>query len=257
MFLFFVNMFIYLSVFFIGTIVGSFLNVIIWRTKNQTQKFSQRSECFFCHKQLSVKSLVPIWSFILQKGISLCCNKKVPIQYVYVEFVAGISFLITYYVFGISLFSFILFPSIATLILLGFYDVLYGELPHKWTLFVSVYIIITRIVLGQNLLPFVIAMVIGGVFFLVQILVSKGKWVGGGDVGMGILIGAIVGWPVLLVSIFFSYIIGAVHVLILLLLKKIKMGQVIPFGGYLVAGTLIGIFYGREILDWYIKIANL
>ncbi|MDA1061040.1 MAG: prepilin peptidase, partial [bacterium] len=101
-----------------------------------------------------------------------------------------------------------------------------------------------------------LTMLIGGlavfVFFFLQFLISKGAWIGGGDLRMGALIGVLLGWEKGLLAVIISYFIGAILSIYLLATKKVGRKSTIPFGPFLVIGTLISIFYGQEILDWYL-----
>lgn len=97
------------------------------------------------------------------------------------------------------------------------------------------------------------ALVIGGFFYLL-IIITKGKGMGGGDVKLGAFIGLGLGFPKSLVALMLSFISGAVFSLILIFLGKRHFGQVIPFGPFLVLGSLIALFWGQRIIDWYLQL---
>lgn len=110
------------------------------------------------------------------------------------------------------------------------------------------------LIISQGLLySLVMGFLIGG-FFWALIIISRGKGMGGGDVKLGAFIGLMLGFPQSLVAIFISFIIGAIVSLYLLISGKRHFGQVIPFGPFLVLGSLITIFWGNQILDWYLKL---
>ena len=94
---------------------------------------------------------------------------------------------------------------------------------------------------------------IGG-FFLLLIVITKGKGMGGGDVKLGALIGIVLGFPNALVAIMLSFLTGAVFGVLMIVIGKKKFGQVIPFGPFMVLGSLIAMFWGKEILNWYLSL---
>ena len=102
------------------------------------------------------------------------------------------------------------------------------------------------------ILNLVIGMVIGGGFFYLQHLMSKGKWIGGGDIYIGLMMGAMLSSSKTVLALFLSYIIGAVISVVLLSLKKKSKGGIVPFGVFLSIGTLIAMFFGSEIINWYL-----
>jgi prepilin signal peptidase PulO-like enzyme (type II secretory pathway) len=89
-------------------------------------------------------------------------------------------------------------------------------------------------------------------FFLVLFLISGGKWIGAGDVKFGILIGLVVPWPVSLAVLFLSFVLGAIFGIILLIMKKKKIKEKVPFGTFLVAGTFLAYFFGDILVNWYL-----
>jgi len=94
-------------------------------------------------------------------------------------------------------------------------------------------------------------------FFLIQYIISKGKWIGGGDLRMGIMIGALLGLKFGIVALFISYVIGALFSIVLILLKKVNRKSKISFGPFLIIGTLTVLFYGQELLDFYLSLLKI
>ena len=98
-----------------------------------------------------------------------------------------------------------------------------------------------------------ISVIIGAGFFLLQFVISKGRWIGGGDIRLGLLMGVALGWPDILVALFIAYLAGAIIGIGLILIGKKKWGSEIPFGIFLSAATLVTLFFGNFILDWYLN----
>jgi len=100
----------------------------------------------------------------------------------------------------------------------------------------------------QNLF---LAAIIGGGFFLIQYIISKGKWIGGGDIRMGALMGFMLGYPHIITGLMLSYIFGSIIGIILLIAGKKRMSSQIPFGTFLSAATIIVLLWGVDILALY------
>lgn len=247
---------LYIIIFLVlGASIGSFLNAQMWRRRNPIFKQFNRSRCLHCQKKIPQKHLIPILSYLALQAKSACCNKKIPPQYLYVEVLMSIAFVTGYLYFGpnVSLLTWYC-VAVSFLILVAVYDYLYMEIPYIWAGIGSIAVGVVQIFTGASPMSLLYAMLFGGGFFLLQYMISKAKWVGSGDIGMGILMGAILGWPVVVVGVFLSYMIGSLHVILLLLAKKKTFGQAVPFGGYLATGCVVAIFFGQFIIDWYISL---
>ncbi len=90
-------------------------------------------------------------------------------------------------------------------------------------------------------------------FFLAIVLVSRGKWMGLGDVKLAFLMGLFLGFPNILIALFFAFLIGAIIGVGLILAKRKTLKSEVPFGPFLVTGTFIALFWGPTIIDWYLN----
>ena len=88
-------------------------------------------------------------------------------------------------------------------------------------------------------------------FFGGQFLISKGRWIGGGDIWLGAMMGIWLGWPNILVAIFLAYILGAIVAIFLIIFKKKSWQTEIPFGTFLAIGTFFALYHGQQVIDWY------
>jgi leader peptidase (prepilin peptidase) / N-methyltransferase len=102
---------------------------------------------------------------------------------------------------------------------------------------------------------FFAAFLAGGFFFSI-VWLTKGKGMGGGDVKLAFLMGLILGWPVILVSVFLSFIVGSIFGISLIFMGKKKMKSMIPFGPFLIFGTFVGLFWGEKIVKWYLGLID-
>lgn len=256
--------FAYILVFLFGLAAGSFLNVVIFRLKSGKSFIIGRSYCPKCGHKLNWLDLMPFFGFFIRKGKCKYCGKKISRQYPLVELAAGILFVFVFWFYfpmeKMSEFFIIrdlIFVSV--LIVIFVYDLKYKLILDKITLPAAGFALIYNILLGypngdplRTALNLILAGVLGGGFFLLQFWFSKGKWVGGGDIRLGLLIGFMVGWPLILEVLFLAYVGGAVICLFLVIFKKKDMKSQVPFGVFLVPAAFIALFYGQQILNWYL-----
>ncbi|PKL72413.1 prepilin peptidase [Candidatus Kuenenbacteria bacterium HGW-Kuenenbacteria-1] len=244
-------------IFIFGLIIGSFLNALIWRT-HKKKSMLERSCCPKCKHILGVKDLVPLFSFFWQKGQCRYCQKKISWQYPLVEFFTGVFFCLVFLknfeMNSLSFNSIILFRDlffVSVLMIIFVYDLKYKLILDKITLPAMAIGLMLNLILGISWQNLIFGSGIGGGFFLAQFLISKGRWIGGGDIRMGALMGLFLGWPQILVALFFAYILGAIIGVILIIFKKKGMKSEIVFGTFLAIGALISLFFGEQILLIY------
>ncbi|MDP2642263.1 MAG: prepilin peptidase [Candidatus Peregrinibacteria bacterium] len=261
-----INFFAILA-FILGTVFGSFLSVIIYRIKsNKKGMILGRSMCPFCKKKLKFRYLVPVLSWLFLRGKCGYCGKKIGINYLALEVATGLTFLVLFLTFNFieikfdqfflnyEMLKLFVFYTIEFLFLMAifFYDLQYKEIPDRFSI-TAIVLAITGNILLNTVNP--LNMAIGGIsislFFALQFLLSRGKWIGGGDLRLGFLMGVLLGWEKGLVALIIAYMVGALLSLILLGMKKLDRKSQIPFGPFLVTGTLIAFFFGQQILDWY------
>lgn len=247
--------FIYLFIFLFGLCCGSFASVIIHRlhTKKPGIWFG-RSHCPKCKHTLGVADLFPLFSFLSTRGKCRHCRKPIPIRYPILELIMGLSFLMTTMIIDFAnpiILIFYLFVSFIFVILI-FYDILYLEVPDEISLpmivIVGFFVIFFNIHTIKNAL---IGFAIPVVFFGALFLGSKGRWLGGGDIRIGAIMGFLLGWPHVLIGLFLSYMLGSIFSIIGIATKRIKRKSLIPFVPFLLLGTYIAMFWGEEILKWY------
>ena len=108
--------------------------------------------------------------------------------------------------------------------------------------------------LGEQITNLLLATLVASGFFYAQYFFSNGRWIGFGDVKLGVLMGVILGFPNALVALFLSYILGSIVAIFLLITKKREIGGRLPFGTFLVVSTIITMFYGELLLNWYLNL---
>ena len=254
-------------IFIFGLAIGSFLNVVICRLAaggSPALSLSKglvfdRSRCPKCAHTLSWYELVPLVSFAIQRARCRACGEKISWQYPLVELATAFLFVFIYdflpaYYHGWEVAY--LFFVWASLLVLFVFDLKHYIIPNK-VLYPLILVVAAHAFFGSGFMvtPYAIASALGASgFFLVQYLVSRGRWIGFGDVKFGIFMGLFLGFPLILVAFFFSYFIGAAIGGVLLALHSKKLQSEIPFGPFLVLGTFIAYFYGSTIMQWYLNI---
>lgn len=269
------NIFLIILIFYFGTAIGSFLSVLIHRYKEKKPGILLgRSMCPHCKTKLQALDLIPLASYLLLKRKCRFCEKEISPHYFYLELLTGIIFASLFLKFSFLEFTqfapyttfhakeLMIFFSYAVissfLMLIFFYDLLYKEIPDIFSLPPVAVVLAAGFILG---IPSWQEMLIGGaaagVFFQGQILFSGGRWLGGGDTRLGILMGILLGWKLLIVAVFTAYMLGTGISIYLLIGKKVDMKSSIAFGPYLVTGTFFAIFLGKFVVEWYGNFLNI
>jgi prepilin signal peptidase PulO-like enzyme (type II secretory pathway) len=282
----------------LGLCFGSFINALVWRIHMQEELEDRRSElakknrskvsnsklqnpnyslfngrsmCPGCHHKLAAKDLVPLISWLNLKGKCRYCHKPISRQYPAVELITALLFVASWIFWPNELtnaWQYIGFVSwliiLIGLIALAVYDIKWMIIPDRIIyplIGVAAVTVIIQIFLGRpltDLAGIALAAVIGGGIFWIIYQISKGKWIGGGDIKLGFLLGIIVGKPeYAFILLFLASLIALIFVAPLLAIKKLKNNSKIPFGPFLIAASIIVVLFGSTILDFYKRLSGL
>jgi prepilin signal peptidase PulO-like enzyme (type II secretory pathway) len=251
-------------VFILGLIMGSFLNVVVLRLKTNEKFVKGRSHCDKCDHILKWYENIPLLSYVFLFGKCSKCKQNISFQNPLVELATGILFFITYLnIFnGLNILFLIFYLIIVSfLIIIFIYDLKYYLILDKVSIPAIVIVFLFQLlflILGyqsfNNFLFVILSGVIGGGWFALQFFLSKGKWVGGGDIRLGFLMGLVLGWPGILVALGLAYVGGTIILLPFVLVKKKKMKSQIPFGTFLVPATIAVMFWQVQIIEYYLSI---
>lgn len=259
----------YLIVLLFGLFIGSFLGVIIDRIPFNKSIIFPASHCPHCRHKLHAFDLIPIVSFIMLNKKCRYCSAPISGFYPTVEFITGASFVfIAYFSLGNSVFNIFsetallwntlyLFIVISAFIAVFFIDYKYGIIPFRIVIFTASVIFIYNILLGINFeswLNYLLSAVIVFTVFFMLFYFSKGRAIGFGDVVFSFLMGFFLGFPKIILAVYLAFLTGAAFSLILVLLGKKKLkGGTIPFGPFLVTGTFISLFWGQQIIEYFMQ----
>lgn len=242
-------------IFILGLLIGSFLNVCIFRIPRGESISYPPSHCTGCGTRIKPYDLFPIISFILLKGKCRNCGEQISIRYPLIEFLTGLLFLSLYIVYGVS-FELLKFMILIPFILvIGIIDLETTDVYFKTTLSGSISGIILLIIgnyLGFSYLEYIYgALIGGGVISLIIILTGGMGW---GDAEICFLCGLFLGMRMTLLMLFISFVIGGIIGAILIIFKKKSHKDYIPFGPFIALAALFCIFFGEEILAWYFSL---
>lgn len=253
------NLHLYFSIiaFVTGSVVGSFLNVCIWRMPREESVVFPSSHCPNCSYHIRWYDNVPLLSYMLLKGKCRGCGMRISIQYPLVELLNGLLTLALFLKFGVSLSFLVLVLFSSALVVITFIDLEHQIIPDEISLsgivigFLTSFFIpgftwtnsLSGILLGGGSLLFVA--------YAYQWLTKK-DGMGGGDIKLLAMMGAFLGWKSIPFIIFISSLLGSVIGITIMLIQKKDSKFAIPFGPYLAFGALLYVFYGRRIITWYL-----
>ena len=236
-----------------GLLVGSFLNVVIARVPARRSLWSPGSACPGCGAAIAWYDNVPILSFLALRGRCRACATPIPWRYPLVEAITAALFAAAAYRFGPTPDAVVAAALLAVLVALTAIDLEHQILPDVITLPGILAGALANLATGRvPWLESLIGIVVGGGVFVVIILASGGG-MGGGDMKLGAMFGAFLGWKVALLSIFVAVALGAGVALVLMASGVRGRKDPIPFGPFLAAGGAAGLFWGEEVVGWYLS----
>ncbi len=261
-------MIIYTFVFIFGAVIGSFLNVCIYRLPRNLSVVFPSSGCPSCGGIIRFYDNIPILSYLLLRGRCRKCRSGISWVYPLVEFLNATLYVLTYYkFFYYSVWVLVTyFVFISALIVITFIDLEHMIIPDRITLPG----IPLALVAGAAILPdpfsrmdsiglvqsFIGLIFGGGFFYLIAVTgkaVFKKPAMGGGDIKLMALVGCISGWKGVMLTTFAGSLIGSVVGILLILIKGRSWSSKIPFGPYLTAGAVVSLFWGQELFMWYLN----
>ncbi len=252
---------IYLILFFLGLLWGSFANVVICRLPEGLSVVRPRSHCPKCKKQIAGYDNVPLLSWFFLRGKCRFCKTSIPIRYPFVEFLMGVLFSTAFHFVGWNWFLLEVLVFLFMLVICSFIDIDHFILPDKLTL-PGIGIGLLGAMLnpfeGRTLVDSILGVLLGGGFLWAlaegYAALRKKEGMGGGDIKLLAWMGAVLGWKAIPFIIVASSLVGSVGGLLTGFRNKEGMNAVIPFGPYLVLGALIYLFGGQSLAIWYLSL---
>lgn len=247
-------------IFCLGASIGSFLNVCIFRLVKKKSIVKPASHCPYCKHPIRWFDNIPVLSYFLLRGRCRDCAKPISFRYVVVELLTAVIFLILFYRYEMTMFFWVYACFSASLIVASFIDIDIREIPDEISIGGIVIALILSVIFPQlhNLssrplalgYSFLGILVGGGSIFITGIIgdaIFKKETMGGGDVKLMAMIGALIGWKLALLTFFIAPFFGAVVGIIL----KIRKGEsFIPYGPFLSLACFLAMFFGEKIINW-------
>lgn len=246
-------------VFVIGSVFGSFIGVLAERLPKGESVLYGRSHCASCRKKLAPFELVPIFSYLLQKGKCRNCKARIPKKLLYVEIFTGLVFLslFVYYLnFGLSIFLLLYLLAVSVIFIAIFLaDLEFGIIPDQLVLaFLLIVVLYSAIFMPYSLLNRFEAGLGFSLFFLFLNLITRGKGMGFGDVKLAFPLGMFLGFPNVISAFYVAFLTGAICSIILVLWgKKTFHKSTIPFGPFLILATAFSYFFGPILISYFTK----
>ena len=263
----------------LGALIGSFLNVVIWRIPRRESIVSPASHCPRCDAQIRRRDNIPVLSWLILRGKCRDCGAPISARYPAVELGTGVFFaavtwwllastdeIATGYMIAATALALAAFLFLAAIsVALGLIDIDTHTLPNRIVypsfIVAGVLLVASAVVSGDYFAVARCAIGAGALFsaYLVMALLYPGG-MGFGDVKLAALLGlylGFLGWPQLVVGAFAPFFIGGLFSIALVVLKKAGRKSRIPFGPWMLVGTWVGIFAGAPVAGWYLRLVGL
>lgn len=250
---------VYILAFIFGACIGSFLNVVIYRIPAGLSIVHPGSSCPRCKTMIPFYDNIPILSYLLLMGKCRHCKAPIAIRYPFVELLAGVSALACAMSFGATLHGLVTFAFIATLIAVTFIDLDHRIIPDTISLpGIPIFFLAALVVPTITWRASAIGIVAGGgsllaVAWVYQMITGR-EGMGGGDIKLLAMIGAMIGWQGILFTLFAASAIGTIVGVLAMILYGKGMRLAIPFGPFLATGAIVYLFFGNALITWYFNI---
>lgn len=253
------NYLVEIIVFIFGLCIGSFMNVCIYRVPVSKSIVHPGSMCPKCGNVIRFYDNIPVLSYLWLKGRCRNCNESISIRYPLVEIISGLFSLCVFLIFGLSLEGIIYYVFISTLLVITFIDIDHQIIPDTISIpGIPAGFIASFVLPSLTYLDSLLGILAGGVsLFLVSWIYEliKGKsGMGGGDIKLLAMIGAFIGWKGVLFTIFISSAVGTLTGIIIMLRTQKGLKLAVPFGPFLSIGAVIYIFFGPQLIYWYLNL---
>lgn len=246
---------LYIIIFLYGIVIGSFLNVCIYRLPQKENIAKVRSHCMNCGYHLKWYDLVPLFSYLFLRGRCRNCKEKISIQYPLIEALNGVLYCIIFAEYGFSIETLLYALLFSALVTLSVIDFRTYEIPLGINIFILALGLVRVVTDYTNWLGYGIGLFCVSGFLYIIYLATKGRGIGGGDIKLMAACGLLLGWKLTVLGFVLGCIIGSViHII---RMKVSGEGHVLAMGPYLAVGVMISVLYGNQIISWYLSYLGL
>lgn len=237
----------------LGLLIGSFLNVCIYRIPRHEEIVYTPSHCMACGHTLRWYELFPVFSYLTLGGKCKNCKIHISKQYPIIELINGLAYGFLYMYYGLSIDTVLMMALFSVLLVVFMIDYKTLTIPNGLVIFIGVLGVVNTFYHRDEWITYVIGFFAASLVLLLIAIITKGK-MGGGDIKLMAVAGLVIGWQNILLALFIGSIFGAIIGLTLIALKVMDRKEMIPFGPYLCVGIMISALYGAQIIEWYLKV---
>ena len=245
------------GLFVLGAILGSFLNVVAHRIPRGGSIVYPPSSCPACGARIRPRDNIPVVSYLVLRGRCRDCGDRISPRYLIVELLGGVVPVLLHARYGFGRELFVFWALSDALIVLSAIDLADGILPDRITLPGIVAGVVIAALAGIVSLPSSLlgAVIGGGGLYLVALLGAaafRKESMGGGDIKLGAMLGAFLGWQLTIMMLFASFLLGAIVGGAVMAKKGRDWDRSVPFGPFMAAGAFLVILWGQKLLGWYL-----
>ena len=241
----------YIIIFLYGIVIGSFLNVCIYRIPNK-ENIVSHSHCMSCGRKLRWYDMVPIFSYIVLKGRCRQCGAKISIQYPLIEALNGVLYVIVFMANGFTFSSVLYCLMTSALIVITVVDERTYTIPVTFNLFLGFIGIVMTVYDWRHMISHIVGALVVSLFLYALYYFSSGQAIGGGDIKLMAFAGLILGWKNILLAFVLACILGSV--IHLIRMKVSKKNNLLAMGPYLSLGIFIAALWGNHFWNWYMSL---
>lgn len=242
--------FLYIITFTYGIIIGSFLNVLIYRIPKKEDFTFTRSHCMNCGYQLQWFDLIPLFSYIFLKGRCRKCGEKISLQYPLIEALNGILYVVIFVRVGFCADGILYCLAASAMLALSVIDLRTFEIPFGFNVFIACLGVVMLALHMRQWQQYVIGFFAVSLCLYIIVVVSNGRAMGMGDVKLMAASGLLIGWQKNFLALFLACIVGSV--IHLIRMKVTKADHVLAMGPYLSIGIFISMLFGDDMIQWYV-----
>jgi len=252
------NIYVPLFIFIFGLVIGSFLNVVIYRLPRHESIVEPGSHCPSCGKPIKPYDNIPVLSYIILRGKCRYCHAVISPRYPVVELLTGFIFVLVYLKYGLSIDTLVLLILCTSLIAITFIDIDHRIIPDKISYPGTIIGFLSSFFVSiNNPINAIIGMLVGsGILFLTAFLYKAFTGIEGmgmGDVKLMAMIGAFLGWEAAIFTVIISAFIGSLIGIGFILFAGKGKRYAIPYGPFISVSVVIYLFYGKFLIDIYLR----
>lgn len=239
----------------LGLILGSFLNVVIYRIPRRESLVRPGSHCPSCGQPIHFYDNVPVFSWLVLRGKCRSCHISISVRYPLVELITGIAFVVAFWRFGPDWQLLVAWGFIAAMVAVAFIDFDHMIIPNKIVLPGALLGLMASIAIDPHRWWVYVAGSVGAATFMFILAMVWPGGMGPGDIKMALFMGAVLGAYVM-VALFAAFFLGSIVGIFMLVVQKRSRKEKIPFGPYLASGAVLAILVGETLLKSYMSVYN-